>query len=63
MALTTLRKVLHNVLKAPEHLQYQLAFISSVSPPYPYPSPLTPHPSPLTPHPSPLTPNPHTLLA
>lgn len=46
MALTTLRKVLHNVLKAPEHLQYQLAFISSVSPPYPYPSPLTPHPQP-----------------
>ena len=25
------RKVLHNVLKAPEHLQYQLAFLSSVS--------------------------------
>lgn len=24
-------KVLHNVLKAPEHLQYQLAFLSSVS--------------------------------
>ena len=27
-----LLKVLHNVLKAPEHLQYQLAFLSSVSP-------------------------------
>ena len=27
-----LPKVLHNVLKAPEHLQYQLAFLSSVSP-------------------------------
>lgn len=27
-----LSKVLHNVLKAPEHLQYQLAFLSSVSP-------------------------------
>ena len=26
-----LAKVLHNVLKAPEHLQYQLAFLSSVS--------------------------------
>ena len=25
-----LRKVLHNVLKAPDHLQYQLAFLSSV---------------------------------
>lgn len=25
-------KVLHNVLKAPENLEYQLAFISSVSP-------------------------------
>lgn len=25
------QKVLHNVLKAPEHLQYQLAFLSSVS--------------------------------
>ena len=25
-------QVLHNVLKAPDHLQYQLAFISSVSP-------------------------------
>ncbi|CAD6590956.1 MAG: hypothetical protein ASARMPREDX12_005305 [Alectoria sarmentosa] len=25
-------KILHNVLKAPEHLQYQLAFLSSVSP-------------------------------
>ena len=25
------RKVLHNVLKAPEHLQYQLAFLSSVN--------------------------------
>lgn len=24
------QKVLHNVLKAPEHLQYQLAFLSSV---------------------------------
>ena len=24
-------KVLHNVFKAPEHLQYQLAFLSSVS--------------------------------
>ena len=27
-----LRKVLHNVLKAPERLEYQLAFLSSVSP-------------------------------
>ena len=27
-----LAKILHNVLKAPEHLQYQLAFLSSVSP-------------------------------
>ena len=31
MALTGARKVLHKVLKVPEHLQYQLAFISSVS--------------------------------
>lgn len=28
---SSLNKVLHNVLKAPEHLQYQLAFLSSVS--------------------------------